>query len=75
MAEPGAGVLQQRRPGDQAEAGQAAAGHEICTALTNYWLARGPLRDVRLYLESLLPLAQPDSLFRASAPQRMTCGY
>lgn len=41
------------------------AGHEICAALTNYWLARGPLRDVRRYLESLLPLAEPDSAFRA----------
>src|SRR5215471_19016501 len=47
------------------QAGQAEAGHQICTALTNYWLARGPLRDVRRYLESLLPLAEPDSLFRA----------
>jgi len=44
---------------------QAVAGHEICAALTNYWLARGPLRDVRRYLESLLPLAEPDSPFRA----------
>jgi len=47
------------------QAGHAMAGHEICTALTNYWLARGPLRDVRRYLESLLPLAEPHSLFRA----------
>ena len=47
------------------QAGHAMAGHEICTALTNYWLARGPLRDVRRYLESLLPLAEPDSPFRA----------
>jgi non-specific serine/threonine protein kinase len=47
------------------QAGHARAGHEICTALTNYWLARGPLRDVRRYLESLLPLAEPDSPFRA----------
>jgi non-specific serine/threonine protein kinase len=47
------------------QAGQAVAGHEICAALTNYWLARGPLRDVRRYLESLLPLAEPDSPFRA----------
>jgi predicted ATPase/DNA-binding CsgD family transcriptional regulator len=46
------------------QAGHAVAGHEICVALTNYWLARGPLRDVRRYLESLLPLAEPDSLFR-----------
>src|SRR5262252_861566 len=47
------------------QAGHAMAGHEICTALSNYWLARGPLRDVRRYLESLLPLAEPDSPFRA----------
>lgn len=47
------------------QTGQAMAGHQICTALTNYWLARGPLRDVRRYLESLLPLAAPDSHFRA----------
>ena len=47
------------------QAGHAITGHEICTALTNYWLARGPLRDVRRYLESLLPLAEPDSPFRA----------
>jgi predicted ATPase/DNA-binding CsgD family transcriptional regulator len=47
------------------QAGHAMAGLEICTALTNYWLARGPLRDVRRYLESLLPLAEPDSPFRA----------
>jgi predicted ATPase/DNA-binding CsgD family transcriptional regulator len=46
------------------QAGHAVAGHEICVALTNYWLARGPLRDVRRYLESLLPLTEPDSLFR-----------
>ena len=47
------------------QAGHAMAGREICSALTNYWLARGPLRDVRRYLESLLPLAEPDSTFRA----------
>jgi non-specific serine/threonine protein kinase len=46
------------------QAGHAVAGHEICVALTNYWLARGPLRDVRRYLESVLPLAEPDSLSR-----------
>jgi DNA-binding CsgD family transcriptional regulator len=45
--------------------GQAAAGQEICSALTNYWLSRGPLRGVRWYLESLLPLAEPDTAFRA----------
>jgi predicted ATPase/DNA-binding CsgD family transcriptional regulator len=47
------------------QAGHVVAGHEICAALTNYWLARGPLRDVRRYLESLLPLAEPDGPFRA----------
>ena len=47
------------------QAGHAMAGHQICTALTNYWLARGPLRDVRRYMESLLPLAEPGSAFRA----------
>ena len=45
--------------------GQAAAGLEICSVLTNYWLSRGPLRGVRWYLESLLPLAEPDTAFRA----------
>ena len=54
-----------RRQADQGVAGHAIAGHEICTALTNYWLARGPLRDVRRYLESLLPLAEPGTPFRA----------
>jgi DNA-binding CsgD family transcriptional regulator len=47
------------------QSGQAAAGQEICSALTNYWLSRGPLRGVRWYLESLLPLAEPDTAFRA----------
>jgi predicted ATPase/DNA-binding CsgD family transcriptional regulator len=47
------------------QAGHAVAGHQICVTLTNYWLARGPLRDARRYLESLLPLAEPDSTFRA----------
>jgi non-specific serine/threonine protein kinase len=47
------------------QAGHAVAGQEICAALTNYWLARGPLRDIRRYLESLLPLAEPDGPFRA----------
>ena len=45
--------------------GQAAAGVEICSALTNYWVSRGPLRGVRWYLESLLPLAEPDTALRA----------
>ena len=45
--------------------GQAAVAHELCGALTNYWLSRGPLRDVRHYLESLLPLTEPRSALRA----------
>ena len=45
--------------------GQAAIGQEICGALTNYWLSRGPLRDVRRYLESLLPLMEPNTGVRA----------
>ena len=38
------------------------AGVVLCGSLTNYWLSRGPLRDVRRYLESLLPLIRPDQL-------------
>jgi predicted ATPase/DNA-binding CsgD family transcriptional regulator len=41
-------------------------GVALCASLTNYWLSRGPLRDVRRYLESLLPLIRPDErLLRA----------
>ena len=47
------------------EAGQADAGVALVAALTNYWLSRGPLRDVRRYLESLLPSTPMDSLVRA----------
>src|SRR5262252_2698794 len=36
--------------------GEAAAGVDIVASLTNYWMARGPLRDIRRYLESLLAL-------------------
>src|SRR5262249_37493809 len=43
---------------------QAAVGQEICGSLTNYWLSRGPLRDIRRYLESLLPLTEPNTAFR-----------
>ena len=50
-----------RQPGD------AAAGVDIVASLINYWMARGPLRDVRRYIESLLPLTEPDSLVRARA--------
>jgi predicted ATPase/DNA-binding CsgD family transcriptional regulator len=50
-----------RQPGD------AAAGVVIVASLTNYWMARGPLRDIRRYLESLLPLTEPDSDLRARA--------
>lgn len=46
------------------EPGEAGAGIVLVAALTNYWLSRGPLRDVRRYLESLLPLTEPDSLLR-----------
>jgi predicted ATPase/DNA-binding CsgD family transcriptional regulator len=40
----------------------ADAGVVLCASLTSYWLSRGPLRDVRRYLESLLPLIRPDQL-------------
>ena len=47
--------------------GHAAAGVDIVASLINYWLARGPLRDVRRYIESLLALTEPDSHVRARA--------
>jgi len=47
--------------------GEAAAGVDISASLTNYWMARGPLRDIRRYIESLLPLTEPDSQVRARA--------
>ena len=47
------------------EAGQSDAGVVLVANLTNYWLSRGPLRDVRRYLESLLPSMPMDSLMRA----------
>ena len=50
-----------RQPGD------AAVGVDIVASLINYWMARGPLRDVRRYIESLLPLTEPDSEPRARA--------
>jgi predicted ATPase/DNA-binding CsgD family transcriptional regulator len=44
----------------------ADAGVVLCTSLTSYWLSRGPLRDVRRYLESLVPLIGPNEpLLRA----------
>jgi len=46
---------------------EAAAGVDIVASLTNYWMARGPLRDIRRYLESLLPLTELDSQVRARA--------
>lgn len=49
----------------RSQPGEADAGVVLAGALTNYWLSRGPLRDVRRYLESLLPGTQPDSLQRA----------
>lgn len=42
--------------------GDVDAGVRLCASLTNYWLSRGPLRDVRRYLESLLPLIPQDQL-------------
>src|SRR5262249_28797081 len=45
--------------------GQAIVGLEICAGLTNYWLSRGPLTDVCRYVESLLPLTEPDTASRA----------
>ena len=45
--------------------GEAEAGVLIVALLTNYWLSRGPLRDVRRYLESMLPLTQPNTVLRA----------
>ena len=45
--------------------GQAAVAQEFCGSLTNYWLSRGPLQDVRRYLESLLPLTAPNTALRA----------
>jgi len=50
-----------RQPGD------AAAGVVIVASLSNYWMARGPLRDIRRYIESLLPLTEPESEVRARA--------
>src|SRR5262249_44561650 len=32
-----------------------------------YWMARGPLRDIRRYIESMVPLTEPDSHVRARA--------
>lgn len=45
--------------------GEAAIGVEIVVSLINYWLSRGPLRDVRRYLESLLDLTEPNTPLRA----------
>ncbi|HEV2218176.1 MAG TPA: LuxR C-terminal-related transcriptional regulator [Candidatus Dormibacteraeota bacterium] len=47
------------------EAGEASLGVALVAGLTNYWLSRGPLRDVRRYLEAVLSMTEPDSLLRA----------
>ena len=47
------------------EPGEAARGAQIVASLTNYWFCRGPLRDVRRYLESLLPLIEPNTPMHA----------
>jgi len=47
------------------EPGEAVRGTEIVALLTNYWFCRGPLRDVRRYLESLLPLMEPNTPMQA----------
>ena len=45
--------------------GQADAGVMIVAFLNNYWLCRGPLRDVRRYLEAMLALTEPNTMVRA----------
>ena len=45
--------------------GEASRGTEIVALLTNYWFCRGPLRDVRRYLESMLPLMEPNTRMHA----------
>jgi predicted ATPase/DNA-binding CsgD family transcriptional regulator len=45
--------------------GEASIGAEIAWSLNNYWLSRGPVRDVRRYFESLLPLTEPNTALRA----------
>jgi len=49
------------------EPGEASPGVVIVASLSNYWMARGPLRDIRRYIESLLPLTEPESEVRARA--------
>lgn len=48
----------------QRQAGESDAGVAIVATLTNYWLSRGPLRDVRRYLETALALTQPNTTSR-----------
>jgi predicted ATPase/DNA-binding CsgD family transcriptional regulator len=43
----------------------APIGIDIVASLTNYWFSRGPLRDVRRYLESLLPATAPNTYWHA----------
>lgn len=40
-------------------------GIDIVASLTNYWFSRGPLRDVRRYLEALLPATEPNTYWHA----------
>jgi predicted ATPase/DNA-binding CsgD family transcriptional regulator len=47
------------------EAGEADGGVQIAASLTNYWLSRGPLRDVRRYMESVLPLTAASPYIRS----------
>jgi len=47
------------------EAGEADGGVQIAASLTNYWLSRGPLRDVRRYMESVLPLTATSPYIRS----------
>lgn len=44
--------------------GEAEVGVTLVAWIANYWLSRGPLRDVRRYLESLLPLLEPNTYVR-----------
>ncbi len=44
---------------------EVAAGVDIVASLTNYWLSRGPLRDVRRYIDSLLPLTTQNRALHA----------
>jgi predicted ATPase/DNA-binding CsgD family transcriptional regulator len=45
--------------------GETGNGIDIALFLTNYWMSRGPLQDVRRYFEAVLPMTKPDTLIRA----------